>query len=302
VLRCSESMTSRLVKMVGSRRCVTGSTKVRNLTTLREEREGIPFYGLPRATRNSTGYPSIGIGNQSLPGESFSKVVGSVKRIGLAAQSAVTALHDPTRADAVAALGELTGTISLQKMYDKMMMDESGQIILLEKPMVTKRTIFGESEDLTAFSQECGAGSFGEAYADFMLKHGFDSDERSKIKHMDTICQEDLSYIMLRYRQCHDFWHTLFDLPPTVLGEISLKWIELIQTGLPVAGLSACFGPLQLSAEERKALVNVYIPWALKSAQDAPFLLNIYYEKLFRRSISELRNELNINVAPDINY
>ena len=39
---------------------------------------------------------------------------------------------------------------------------------------------------------------------------------------------------MCRYRQVHDFWHVLCDLPPTVLGEVALKWFELKATGLPV--------------------------------------------------------------------
>jgi len=39
---------------------------------------------------------------------------------------------------------------------------------------------------------------------------------------------------MTRYREVHDFWHVLCELPPTVLGEITLKWLEAVQTGLPM--------------------------------------------------------------------
>jgi len=46
----------------------------------------------------------------------------------------------------------------------------------------------------------------------------------------------------------HDFWHVLCGLPPTVLGELALKWVEMVQTGLPVAAFSGLFGPLALSA------------------------------------------------------
>lgn len=47
--------------------------------------------------------------------------------------------------------------------------------------------------------------------------------------------------------QVHDFWHVLSGLPPTVVGEIALKWFEMMQTGLPVTALSAFVGPLRLT-------------------------------------------------------
>ena len=55
---------------------------------------------------------------------------------------------------------------------------------------------------------------------------------------------DELAWIMTRYRQVHDMWHVLCGLPPTVLGEVALKWLELVQTRLPVAALSgeSCFG------------------------------------------------------------
>jgi ubiquinone biosynthesis protein COQ4 len=50
------------------------------------------------------------------------------------------------------------------------------------------------------------------------------------------------------HEQVHDFWHVLCGLPPTVLGELALKWVEMVQTGLPVAAFSGLFGPLALGA------------------------------------------------------
>ena len=55
-----------------------------------------------------------------------------------------------------------------------------------------------------------------------------------------------LVYVMLRYRQIHDLMHTLLGMPPNLLGEVAVKWVEVIQTGLPMCGLAALFGPLRL--------------------------------------------------------
>ena len=51
---------------------------------------------------------------------------------------------------------------------------------------------------------------------------------------MNYIEDEELAYVMSRYREVHDFWHVLSGLPPTELGEITLKWFEAVQTGLPM--------------------------------------------------------------------
>jgi len=76
----------------------------------------------------------------------------------------------------------------------------------------------------------------------------------------------DLAYILLRYRESHDFYHTIYNLPPTVLGEIVLKYIELLEFKLGGAGLQAVVGSLGLlKEEERKKLVYNYVPWVLKN-------------------------------------
>jgi len=73
----------------------------------------------------------------------------------------------------------------------------------------------------------------------------FEADGRAYVKYVDDA---ELAYVMQRYRELHDFWHVLFDLPPTVYGEIILKYVELVQTGLPVCTLSGFVGPLRVSS------------------------------------------------------
>jgi hypothetical protein len=50
------------------------------------------------------------------------------------------------------------------------------------------------------------------------------------------------AYIMLRYRQIHDFWHVLSGLPPTLLGEIAIQTVK----GTYIVSLNlkfpSCFG------------------------------------------------------------
>jgi ubiquinone biosynthesis protein COQ4 len=273
------------------------------LSSHQEEKE--PFYGKPR---------------EATSGTSTSTTIGN--RIAIAIHNATTAYSDPTRADAVAVLGEITGPITLQRMHKTMINDPIGYQILKDRPIVSKSTI-PEYEQLILnapnyndINDDDDNLTFGQAYGSFLKIHGFDPDERDEVNYVED---DTLAYIMLRYRQCHDYFHTITGLPPTVLGELGLKWFELFQTGLPVAALSCTVGSLRLSKEEQQILKNIYLPWAMKmnnqqqqqdptssssssssSLSSSPFLMNVYYEKEFDTPIKELRNRLNLVPAPSI--
>jgi len=237
--------------------------------------------------------------------------------MALTIHNAITAYSDPTRADAVAVLGEMTGPITLQRIHQKMINDQTGFQILKDRPIVSKATIPYENLILNAPDYNIFNGdnnyddnnlTFGQAYGSFLKIHGFDPDERDEVNYVED---ETLAYIMLRYRQCHDYFHTITGLPPTILGELGLKWFELFQTGLPVAALSCTVGSLRLDIKEQQILQDIYLPWAVRNSdtseqQDSStstsslFLMNVYYEKEFDTPIKELRNRLNLIPAPSI--
>ena len=242
-----------------------------------------PFYGKPREVRDNDEQL------RSLP-----------NRLALAIHYATTAFADPTRADAVAALGEITGPVSLERMHRLMKQDATGRLILQERPLVSKATIPYEklmAEAPDEYVDDVNNITFGQAYGCFLKSHAFDPDERDQIKFIED---ETLAYIMLRYRQCHDFWHTLTGLPPTVLGELGIKWLELFQTGLPIAALSSTVGSLRLDPKERQVLLEQYLPWAMETSKNGVFLMNVYYEKEFDTPLEELRNRLQLQPAPRV--
>jgi ubiquinone biosynthesis protein COQ4 len=184
-----------------------------------------------------------------------------------------------------------------------------GQAILRDRPIVDKDHIPYEhlieqgKTTLILDTTSSSSITFGQAYGRFLLSHGFDPDERKPIQHIDD---PDLSYVMLRYRQIHDYLHTLTGLPPTVLGELGLKWLELFQTGMPVAALSCSVGSLGLSTRERHILWKVYLPWAIRvhqqqQAEDVQgSLMTVYYEQEFDTPLEELRDRLKLEPAPDV--
>jgi len=283
-----------------------------------------PFYGtpLPPSSRydapNSSSDTSTQQQQQHKQNQQHIPLLSPIQRIATLVHSSLTALNDPTRADAVAAVGEVTGSFALSKMLAGMESNEVGRRILNDRPIVDENIAKQAEILLQQHSDEMSTSnvnfnspinvertkgmSFGAAYATFLQTHKFDPNERDSVR---FISDPKLSYVMARYRQCHDYWHVLTGLPPTVLGELGLKWLELIQTGLPLAALSATsgvFGANGLSTEEREILISVYLPWAMKVGHNMKehSLLCTYYEEELETDLDVLRERMGIEPAPKI--
>ncbi len=216
--------------------------------------------------------------------------IGSGQKCLATVYAGISAYLDPRRDDMVALLGEASGTFALRKMRKAMMSCPDGRRVLESKPVLSNASI------RSARLENMPIGSFGKAYADFMAINGFNADERRPVTLVDD---EELAYILLRYRQVHDLWHTLFNLPPTITGELALKWIEMVQTGLPVATLTALLGPTMIkSAKVRKNMRTIYVPWALRAGRRAQNLMSVLYEEEWETNIDDLRRQLCIEVSP----
>ncbi|CAH0375806.1 unnamed protein product [Pelagomonas calceolata] len=215
-----------------------------------------------------------------------------LQKLAATAISAAKALKDPRRADMVGVLGEATGRVALEKIRSDLKTTREGRLILSERPVVDSTTINGDE------LRQLDENTFGHAYGRFLERYGFDPDDRTPVALVDD---EELAYVLLRYRQVHDFWHVLFGLPPTVHGELVLKWFELVHTGLPVAAFSALFGPLRLSSKQRRRLYDAHVPWATRQGRACTqSLLAVYYEKCFDEDMDLLRKRLGVTVAPPL--
>ena len=201
------------------------------------------------------------------------------------------ALLDPTRGDLVAGLGDVTGERQLARIRGRLRSTAGGRKLLAEKPLISEASLrFDALRNLPD-------GTLGREYARYMTDHAFSADDRSPVK---FIACPETAYVMARYRQVHDFWHVLCNLPPTVLGEVALKWYEWKLPGLPVAGFSSVLGPLKLSPPEARTLLTVYLPWVRQAQVSCEDLLAFRYEDNLHRTVDDLRVQLGIVQAPSI--
>ena len=80
--------------------------------------------------------------------------------------------------------------------------------------------------------------------------------------------------------------------------------VRIIQTGLPLAALSATGGALGLTSGlsklEREILLTVYLPWAIRVGGNMkPYsLMCVYYEEELETDLCTLRERMGIEVAP----
>ncbi|CAM9391692.1 unnamed protein product [Chrysoparadoxa australica] len=206
----------------------------------------------------------------------------TLQKTAIAVVSAVGGVLDPERGDLIASLGEVTGLRSLKRLHHTMLMSEEGRLLLKDRPVINKEAV--EAAGLGSLPEH----TLGGAYSRFMSAHGFSPDSRTAVRFVDD---PTLAYVMLRYRQVHDIWHVLSGMPPTVEGEIALKWFEMVHAGLPVAALSALGGPLGLDREGRARLAS-HLPWALRAGRRAVPLLGVHYETRWQMPLEAVRNEL----------
>ena len=125
----------------------------------------------------------------------------------------------------------------------------------------------------------------------------FTPDARDVVHFVDD---PELRYVMQRYREVHDFLHALTGLPPTVLGELALKWFEMVQTELPSTTLAAFAGPLRLPPRDMVTLATVYVPWASRAAAESEWMMVVPFEKYLTRDVEDVRRVLRLTPAPTL--
>lgn len=206
-----------------------------------------------------------------------------LQRAALALASSLGAAADPRRADLVAAAAEASGGPALAAAAARMRASPTGRQLLRDRPRVTDATL--------AAARACPPGSFGSAYAAFMDSRAFTPSERPPVRFVDD---PDAAYAAARARECHDFWHVLFACPTTVAGELALKAVEFVQTGLPAAGTAVLGAAWRLSAEQRAWLAGTGVPWALRAGSRAADLLTLRYEAALREDLEVVRAKWRI--------
>ncbi|CAG90725.2 DEHA2G15796p [Debaryomyces hansenii CBS767] len=214
------------------------------------------------------------------------------EKLLMIAGSSLGAYLHPERNEFIVALGESTAiTPVLTKLQTQMLSDPVGRQILRERPRITSTSL-----DLDKL-RELPDNTIGKTYVNWLDREGVSPDTRVPVKYIDD---EELAYIYQRYRECHDFYHSITGLPIIIEGEIAVKILEFMNIGIPMSGLGALFAPLRLKPSQKERLYNIYYPWGFKSGLNSKPLINVYWENILEEDINEFRHKMGIEQPPDL--
>ncbi|KAJ2685065.1 Ubiquinone biosynthesis protein [Coemansia spiralis] len=216
----------------------------------------------------------------------------TLQKTFIAAGAALMGFGDPTDGSHIAALGDATANGFFGKMREQMISDPTGRRILKERPQIA---FTPEQWEALAKLPE---GSFGHAYYSQMKRNGISWSTRPPVRFVDN---EEDAYMLLRYRQCHDFYHTILDLDISVVEELAIKVFEWRQTGLPVGLIASVFGPLRLPPHEKARFFSHYLPWAMQCGSQAKPIISVYWEEMLECSVDDVRKEMRVWLLPERN-
>ncbi|KAJ2779253.1 Ubiquinone biosynthesis protein [Coemansia javaensis] len=210
----------------------------------------------------------------------------------IACGAALMSFGDPVDGAHIAALGDATANGRFGRLRQQMLATEAGRRILRERPEIS---FTPESwEALRALPE----GSFGRCYYDQMARNGISWSTRPPVRFVDN---EEDAYMLLRFRQCHDFYHTILDMDISVVEELAIKVFEWRQSGLPVGLIASLAGPLRLPPDERRRFFELYLPWALQCGSQATPIIAVRWEEMWHRPIDEVRREMGVWLLPERN-
>lgn len=96
--------------------------------------------------------------------KTLTKPLSIFQKIVLTGGATVLCALNPYRDDMVAVLGEMSCPYTLAKIHKRMTADETGRLILKDKPVINSKTINFDSLSTLPHN------TFGKTYYDFMTK------------------------------------------------------------------------------------------------------------------------------------
>ncbi|KAJ1017727.1 hypothetical protein NDA16_005046 [Ustilago loliicola] len=199
---------------------------------------------------------------------------------------------------------------------------ESGRRLLIERPSVNSETV--DVDCLASLER----GKFGREWIEWLKENGVGPDGRAEADYMAT---SEHKYLIQRYRESHDFYHLLLRMPVTQLGETVVKYFEMAQMNMPVAGFAAAGGTLRILGSNLSSLpkpsqlisaalnpstsatwaaaqgapssadlaaLQTLVPWAWDVGKTSVPLISIEWERCWERDIDDMRREFGIIPPP----
>src|SRR5690606_22416804 len=159
-------------------------------------------------------------------------------------QAIVRVLGDSTKTHEIHRVEEITGRPRFRALLAELRGTPEGRRLLDERPELSSEHV--DYDHLRQLPET----TLGGAYARHLDVNGITADyQAAATRHVDD---PDIAYLMRRFRQTHDIWHTLLGLGIAGHEEVIIHSFSYGQLQLPVSALIVVFGTMKHLVLERR--------------------------------------------------
>lgn len=211
----------------------------------------------------------------------------TTKELWLTLRAIAIVLGDSKRTEQIHLVEELTGKERLGRALVTLFDSEEGRALLRDRPELCSAQVdFAKLRTLPA-------GTLGRSYVEHLERNGITADYQAR----PTPNVEDsmISYLMRRFRQTHDIWHTLLNLGIAGHEEVIIHAFSFGQLQLPVSALVVFFGTLKhLVLEGRFGALRHALSEAYQHGRQAAPLLPVYWERMWEQPLDAVREKYRV--------
>lgn len=197
-------------------------------------------------------------------------------------QAIVRVLGDSTKTHEIHRVEEITGRPRFRALIAALDRTPEGRRLMAERPELSSELV--DYDHLRTLPPS----TLGGAYVRHLDDNGLSADyQAAATRHVDD---PDMAYLMRRFRQTHDVWHTLLGIGIAGHEEVLVHSFSYGQLRLPVSALVIVFGTLKhIVLERRWGALRHSMREAYRVGKDAAPLMPVIWEDLWERPLEEIR-------------
>lgn len=182
---------------------------------------------------------------------------------------------------------ELTGRAAFARLRRELFTGQEGRALLAERPELSSERV-----DFEAL-RRLPPGTLGRAYVAHLDRHGLAADSQAAAtRYVDD---EEVAYLVRRFRQTHDVWHALTGLGTAGHEEVLLHAFSWGQLRLPVSAMIVVFGGIKhMVLEARWDALRHGLLDAFRAGRDAAPLLPVYWERHWDEPMTQVCGRLGL--------
>jgi ubiquinone biosynthesis protein COQ4 len=205
----------------------------------------------------------------------------------LVGRAVLRVMADSGKTGEIHRVEEITGRPAYRKLLAELRSTDEGRRLLARRPELSSDHV-----DYAAL-RALPAHTLGAAYVRHLDGNAISADyQAARTRHVDD---EDMAYLMRRFRQTHDVWHALLDLGITGHEEVVIHAFSWGQLRLPVSAMVVGFGTLKhLVLERRWGALRHSLAEAYRAGAAAKPLLPVVWEDLWAEPLADVRERYQV--------